>query len=370
MTEIISQSLLFLVASAFLGFVLANPLIEVLKSLGITRRGEYDDTTIIEGRVGKVGTPIMGGALVIMVVAIITILFNWDRRFTWVPMGVMALSALLGGADDLLNIFGHIRRIRKIDHIKRLSRVHKHAYMRAWFKLQIPWTRIKRFFLFIGSRPGKGIQVHEKLFFQLVAGAITAWWLFVKLGPEWERMWIPFVGEVAIGWLLIPLIILVVMATANAVNFADGLDGLAGGTLITSFGGLMIVAWLQGNIYFAVMNATVIGALLAYTYFNVKPAQFEMGDIGSLGLGALLAVMLIAQNRILLLPFFGFIFFLELGSVILQLFWRHFFGRRLFKMSPLHHHLEIKGWLEERIVQRFWILNAIAVFIGIWLSVH
>ncbi len=370
MTEIISQSLLFLVISAVLGFVLANPLIATLKALGITRRGEYDDTTVIEGRVGKIGTPVMGGALVILVVAVITMLFNWDRRFTWVPIGVLLLSATLGGVDDLLNIFGQLRRIRTVKQIKRLSQVHKYWYMRLWFKFQIPWIRMKRFFLFIGSRPGKGVQVHEKLFFQFVAGVITAWWLFVKLGPEWERFWIPFVGELAIGWLLVPLIILVVMATANAVNLADGLDGLAGGTLITSFGGLMIVSWLQGNIFFAILNATVIGALLAYTYFNVKPALFEMGDIGSLGLGALMAVMLIAQNRIFLLPFFGFIFFVELGSVVLQLIWRYFFGKRLFKMSPLHHHLEINGWIEERIVQRFWILNAIAVFIGIWLSVH
>ncbi len=160
------------------------------------------------------------------------------------------------------------------------------------------------------------------------------------------------------------------MATANAVNVADGLDGLAGGTLMTAFGGLAIIAWLEGNTYFAVLNATVVGALLPYTYFNVKPARFQMGDVGSLGLGALLAVMTVAQNRILILPFLGFVFFLELGSVVVQVFSKHILGRRLLKFAPLHHHFEALGWSEEKIVERFWIINALAVALGLWLSLY
>lgn len=368
--EIISESLLYLIVAAVLGFLLANPLISFLKRMGITRQGEYDDTVAIEGRVGKIGTPMMGGILVIGIVLLVTIIFNWDRRFTWVPIGVMMLSALLGGMDDLLNIFGSYRRIRTYAMIKKLSRVHKQWTMRMWFKLTLPWVRIKNFFQLLGSRPGRGIQVHEKLFFQLVAGAVTAYWLFAKLGPEWKLVWVPFGNELDIGWLLIPLVIFIVMATANAVNVADGLDGLAGGTLITAFGGLMIIAWLEGNIFFAVLNATVIGALIPYTYYNVRPARFQMGDIGSLGLGALLAVMTVAQNRMLILPLLGFVFFIELGSVIVQMASRHLLGRRIFKMTPIHHHLEMIGWSEEKIVERFWIINTLAVIVGIWISVH
>ena len=370
MIEIISQSLLFLIISAVLGFVLAPALISLLKQYGITRKGEYDDSLSIKDRAHKIGTPVMGGLLVVIVVTVMTILFNWDRRFTWVPIGVMMFSALLGGLDDLLNIFGSYRRIRPFAMVKKLARVHKHWYMRIWYRIQIPLNTIKGFFRALGSRPGKGVQVHEKLFFQLIAGAVTAWWLFFKLGPEWELIAVPFNGEVSIGWLLIPLVILIVMATANAVNFADGLDGLAGGSLIIAFGGLMIVAWLQGNIFFAVLNGTVVGALLPYTYFNVRPAKFEMGDVGSLGLGALLAVVAVAQNEIMILPFIGFIFFLELASVLIQAFSRYVLGKRVFKMAPLHHHFEFKGWSEEKIVQRFWIIHSLAVIVGIWLSVH
>jgi phospho-N-acetylmuramoyl-pentapeptide-transferase len=368
--EIITQSLLFLLISAALGFLLVKPLILLLRKFDITRRSEFDDALKINQKQEKVGTPIMGGLLVIVVVALITIVFNWDRRFTWVPIGVMVLSAALGGLDDVLNIYGRFRRIRPITLIKRLSKIHKHSYMRLWYKTQLPLSKVKFFFNTIGSRPGRGIQVHEKLLTQLVAGAITAWWLFFKLGPQWQSVWVPFDGEPNIGWLLVPLVILIVMVTANAVNVADGLDGLAGGALITAFGGLLVIAWLEGNIFFAILNATVIGALLPYTYFNIKPAKFQMGDVGSLGLGALLAVMTVAQNRILILPFLGFIFFVELGSVIVQLFSRHVLGKKAFKMAPLHHHLELKGWSEERIVQRFWLLNSIAVLAGLWLSMH
>jgi len=368
--EIITQSLLFLLVSTALGFLLVKPLLKFLKRFKITRRGEHDDYLQKSKRTDKVGTPIMGGIIIIAVVAIVTIIFNWDRRFTWVPVGVMLLAALLGGVDDLLNIFGSYRRIRPIMLIKKLARVHKHWYMRVWYKIQLPIASLKKFFAILGSKPGKGVQVHEKLFLQLVAGAITAYWLFFKLGPQWKFIWVPFNGELDIGWLLIPLVIIIVMATANAVNVADGLDGLAGGALITAFGGLLVISWLEGNIFFSILNATVIGALLPYTYYNIKPAKFQMGDIGSLGLGALLAVMVVAQNRMLILPFLGLIFFLELASVIIQMFSRHVLGKKVFIMAPWHHHLEMKGWSEEKIVQRFWVINLISVFFGLWLSMH
>jgi phospho-N-acetylmuramoyl-pentapeptide-transferase len=368
--EIINQSLFFLIISALLGFILTPVLINLLQRWRIVRTPDQDVMQTISARQSKLGTPVMGGLLVVIVVALVTILFNWDRRFTWVPIGVMAISAFLGGLDDLLNIFGRYRRIRTVARIKKLMRVHRYWSKRIWFALSLPMAHLRRFFYTLGSVPGKGVQVHEKLFFQLIAGAVAAWWLYFKLGPQWQLVWVPFNGELSIGWLLIPIVILIVVATANAVNVADGLDGLAGGSLITGFAGLMIIAWLEGNIFFAILNSTVMGALLAYTYFNVKPARFQMGDVGSLGLGALLAVMTIAQNRILILPLLGFIFFVELASVVIQVFGKHVLGRRIFKLAPLHHHFELLGWSEEKIVERFWIVNGLAVLIGVWLSLH
>ncbi len=368
--EVVTTSFLFLIFSCAASFVFAPWFIRALKSLRITRRTEYDSSMGIVHRQAKAGTPTMGGALVVAVIIGITILFNWVQRFTYVPIGVLGISALLGGADDLLNIFGKRRRVRSVAQTLRLMRVHRHARMRLWYMFTLPWTAFKRFFYVLGSEPGKGIQPHEKIIFQFIAGAVTAWWIYFKLGPEWRTIWVPFNGELHLGAWILPLIVFIVMFTANAVNVADGLDGLSGGTLITAFSALLLLSWIQGIPEFAFLNATVIGALLAYTYFNVRPAQFQMGDIGSLGLGALLAVMVIAQNRILILPLLGFVFFIELASVIVQAFARRILGRRVFKMSPLHHHFEILGWPEEKIVMRFWIINVIAVFVGVWMALY
>ena len=158
------------------------------------------------------------------------------------------------------------------------------------------------------------------------------------------------------------------MFTANAVNIADGLDGLAGGSLIITFAALTLISWVEGRTGFTPLNATVVGALIAYTYFNIKPARFQMGDVGSLGLWALLAINAIAINRTLLIPFLGFIFYVEAVSVIIQVLSRRLVGRRFFKMAPIHHHFEFKGWNEEKIVMRFWIIHAFMCIVGIWIA--
>jgi len=213
-------------------------------------------------------------------------------------------------------------------------------------------------------------MVHEKLSLQFLAGAIVAWWIYFKLGEYWHSVQIPFDGQIFIGWLIIPLVILFVMFTANAVNIADGMDGLAGGALIASFAGLTMISWAEGRPSFTILNATVTGALIAYTYFNIKPARFQMGDVGTLGLGALFAINAIAINKTLLIPVLGFIFYVEAIAVILQVFSRRFLGRRLFKMSPLHHHFEFVGWKEEKIVMRFWLVHAFFVVVGVWMALY
>ena len=234
----------------------------------------------------------------------------------------------------------------------------------------MPWTIFKRATLYIGSHPGKGVHVHEKLVLQFVAGAITAWWIYFKLGEHWRFIHLPFNGLINIGWWIIPLIIFFVMFTANAVNVADGMDGLAGGSLLITFAVLTLLSWLQGYPEITLLNATTVGALIAYTYFNIKPARFQMGDVGSLGLGALLAINTIVLDRMLLLPFLGFIFYMELASVVIQVSGRFILGRRIFRMAPLHHHFELRGWSEEKTVMRFWILHAAVVLLGLWIALY
>ena len=351
-------------------FIWAPLLIKILYKLKITRRSEYDATLNIEERKSKAGVPVMGGLLIIITVAVITMLGNWERKYTYVPIGVMLLSALLGGIDDILHVYGHERRNRKLSQVFTLIRIHKEWKMRLWYIITLPWSLYKRTAVLLSRHPGRGVHVHEKLLLQFVAGAITAWWVYFKLGENWRNISIPFDGFINIGWWIMPLIVLFVMFTANAVNVADGMDGLAGGSLLITFAALTILSWILGYQEIAILNSTVVGALIAYTYFNVKPASFQMGDVGSLGLGALLAINAIVINEMILLPLFGFIFYMELISVIIQIVGRTLFGRRVFKMAPVHYHFELRGWSEEKTAMRFWIIHAAVVLLGLWVALY
>lgn len=358
----------FGLASSVIAFIWAPLLTKILYKFNLTRRNEYDATLALGARKSKYGVPIMGGLLVIMNIALMTFLFNWDRKFTWVPIGVMLIAAFLGGLDDVLNIYGHKRRSRKLDQVFRLIKVHKEWKMRFWYILTLPWSIYKRSSVWLSRHPGKGIHVHEKLLLQFAAGAIIAWWIYVKLGESWKEIWIPLLGHINIGFWIVPLIIFFVVLTANAVNVADGMDGLAGGSLIITFATLTFLSWIEGFQQIAILNSVATGALITYTYFNIKPARFQMGDVGSLGLGSLLAINAIVINKMILLPFLGFIFYLEVASVIIQVFGRYFLGRRIFKMAPIHHHFELRGWSEEKTVMRFWIIHAGFVLLGAWIA--
>jgi phospho-N-acetylmuramoyl-pentapeptide-transferase len=366
--ELLRTAIFYGLLSCAVAFLWTPLLTKLLYKYNITRRSEYDASLGIESRKDKRGVPIMGGLVVILTVAILTMAFNWERKFTWVPIGVMLLAGLLGGLDDVMNIHGKKRRLRKISQTLRLIRVHKDWKQRMWLTLSLPWTAFKRTSLWLGSHPGKGLHVHERLLLQFLAGGVTAWWVYFKLGEHWREIHIPFDGFINIGWWIIPLIIFFVMASANAVNFTDGMDGLAGGSLIITFSALSLLSWIGGYPEIMIVNTMTVGALITYTYFNIKPARFQMGDVGSLGLGALLAINAIVINQMLLLPLLGFIFYLELGSVILQIGGRYILGRRILKMAPLHHHFELRGWSEEKTVMRFWIMHAAVVLCAIWIA--
>src|SRR3989338_4158101 len=204
---LLKTTISYALISCVVAFLWAPILTKLLYKYNITRRSEYDATLEMGERKKKAGVPVMGGLLVIITVAVITYLFNWERSFTWVPIGVMLLSALLGGIDDVLHIYGHTRRSRKLSHVLKLMRVHKEWKMRLWYALTLPWSLFKRTSVWLSRHPGKGVHVHEKLFLQFIAGAITAYWVYFKLGEHWREIFIPFDGYVNIGFWIIPLII-------------------------------------------------------------------------------------------------------------------------------------------------------------------
>lgn len=365
--EILNESVFFFFAALALTAVVSPFLIELLKKWHVARRDERDFSTLIATRKAKVGTPVMGGIAIIFTIVVVTIVFNWHRATTYVPIGAFLLAALLGGTDDLLNIFGlRNRRVRTLRQVWRLAKVHKHWYMRFAYFITLPWHAYKRFFYLLGSHPGKGIQAHEKIVVQFIIGLIVALWLFFKL--EWTSLWLPWLGSINLGVFVIPFIILIVMLMANAVNITDGIDGLAAGTLSIAFGSYFVIALQQGNTEMSFLIATVIGSLAGYLLFNISPALYQMGDVASLGMGVLLATVGFVLNREILLPVIGLVFAVELLSVIFQVFYRVLRGKRFFRMAPLHHHLEHIGWNESRIVMYAWTIGGIMAIVGVWLS--
>ncbi|MBU0975638.1 MAG: phospho-N-acetylmuramoyl-pentapeptide-transferase [Patescibacteria group bacterium] len=364
----INDVIQILILSALISLLISFPIIYFLYKLKIVRLIDKDFTSIIESRRLKVGTPLMGGLIVVIAVLVVNFFLNLNGT-TKVPLVVFCISAMLGAFDDVLNIYGRERSVRSITRTIRLARIHASPIMRIFYVVTLPWAAFRWVFYLLGSNPGKGIQSHEKIIVQILAGAIVGWWIYFATG--WHspgEFWIPGAGSINLGVLIIPFIIFVVVATANAVNITDGMDGLSAGLLLSSFVGFMIVSLILGNVPIALLCASLIGSLAIYLYFNIPPARFQMGDVGSLALGALLAVIAFALDRFLLLPIFGFFFFAEIASVVVQGMARRFLGRRLLKMSPIHHHLEIIGWSEPKIVMRFWILSVFLIVIGVWVS--
>jgi phospho-N-acetylmuramoyl-pentapeptide-transferase len=218
---------------------------------------------------------------------------------------------------------------------------------------------------FFESNPGTGLRAHEKLLIQGLTGGILAIWIFKLYGG---LLWIPFLGTYDIGLWMIPFTIVTFMGTVNAVNISDGMDGLAGGMGVISVMALTVVAFFSGLFSTTLLGTSAVGALTTYMYFNIKPARVQMGDTGSFALGALITILAFSISKPLLLMFAAFPFFLEIGSTILQALSRRIFGRRVLQMAPLHHHFEMIGWNEEKVVVRFWLFSIACALVALWVS--
>ena len=355
----------FILISIVFSLLISFPITNFLYKYNIVRSGEYDDTySQIPTRKEKQGTPIMGGLIIVLTVIIITAITNISRSYTLLPISVLTLCAIIGALDDILNIYGRKRPVRQLRHTIKLALHHAKPIKRVYFMLLTPWSAYKTLFYKFGSRLGSGLHPHEKILVQAFAGGIIAFWVYVKL--DWTLIWLPGGRYLNIGWLVIPFIIILVIFMANAVNITDGMDGLSAGTLISSYMVFMTIAFLMHNNHIAYLCAVTVGALITYTYFNIKPARFEMGDVGSLALGAMLATIAILLHKEVILFFCGMIYIIEIGSVIIQKIYKIYTGKKLFLMTPLHHHLELMGWSEEKVVMRLWVFSIVFALISLW----
>ncbi len=280
----------------------------------------------------KMGTPTMGG-LLIWGSILITVLFSrglsyfgivenslLQRGQVYLPLFMLVTLGVLGAFDDYLNIIG------------------------------------------VGKK--RGLDVMPKILSLLVLATIGALWFYFKLG--YAEISVPFYGTLTLGWWYIPLFMFVIIGTANAVNVTDGLDGLAGGLLVLAFGGFGVLAYVEGLAVLAAFCAVCAGAIAAFLWHNVPPALFFMGDTGALALGGTLGVIAFMNDDVLLLPLIGFVFVIEMLSVIIQLTSKRLRGgKKIFKAAPLHHHFEALEWGESKVTMRLWIIGAFFVFLGL-----
>ncbi|MBR2839816.1 phospho-N-acetylmuramoyl-pentapeptide-transferase [Candidatus Saccharibacteria bacterium] len=268
--------------------------------------------------------PTMAGLIGIVAVTAVTWIFNLDRGQTWLPLVGFLGGALVGVIDDCINIFGT-------------------------------------------GRGAAGLRGPVKFALIIGVGLALGWYFAAKLG--WTSILIPFFGNLEVGIVgMILIFAFAVVATSNAVNISDGLDGLSGGLSMMAYGAFGVIALFQGQIMLFGFCMTVVGWLLSYIWFNVPPARFMMGDTGSFALGAGLGVVAMMTNSFFLLPVIGLPFVVEAGSSLIQLASKKFLHRKIFISAPLHHHLEALGWGEAKIVMRFWIIAGVCAILGIFIA--
>ena len=307
-----------LLSAFLLGLVLGAPYIRALRRfrIGQNIRPEGPQSHYV-----KQGIPTMGGALFIGVTSVlwlfVLLLLPQVQRDvfipqTIVPIGTLIAVGLLGAIDDLVNV-----------------------------------------------RYGFGIRGRHKLVWQLIVGLVAA--IYIQRHFGITGVYIPLVGEWEIGGgFFVALALFTIVAMSNGVNLTDGMDGLAGGTAVFAF---LSVAFIAASIQFpwlTVFCAAMVGAILAFLWFNVHPAEVIMGDTGALALGATLATIALTTGFALLLPVLGIIFVAETVSVVIQVGSFKLRGKRIFRMSPLHNHFELIGWAEEKVTIRFWLIGAVA----------
>jgi len=330
------RAILGVLTALLISFVIGPSMI---RRLSVKQIGQHIRDDGPESHFSKAGTPTMGGALIIVAICISTLLWaDLSNRYIWVVLVTTFAFGVIGFYDD------YIKLVR---------------------------------------RDPNGLKARYKYFWQSVVGLVVAIFLFkTAVTPSETTLIVPFFKgvEIQLGWLFIPLTYFVIVGTSNAVNLTDGLDGLAILPTVLVGGALGLFAFLTGNIKLSsyllipyvpgvgevvIFAGAIAGAGLGFLWFNTYPAQVFMGDVGALALGAALGVVAVVVRQELVLVIMGGVFVVETISVILQVASFKLTGKRIFRMAPLHHHYELKGWPEPRVIVRFWIITVILVLIGL-----
>ncbi len=328
-----------------LAVIWGPPLIALLK------RNRIGQVIRIEGpseHQAKMGTPTMGGFMIIVPVVVITLAANLVQILSSTTVG-QSLLASLG--------------------VARQQFVGRSLFVPLFALLAFGLFGALDDYLSVRPRHAeRGLPARKQWPIQIIIASIIA--LVLHYGANVSSVALPGVRQkIDIGVLWIPVAIFIVIGSANAVNLTDGLDGLAGTCGAVAFAAYAVIAFLQGQGWLATFCFTMVGAILAFLWFNAHPAEMFMGGTGSMALGGTLATVALMTGQWLLLPIVGIIFVAEAGTVILQVaYFKRTHGKRLFKMSPLHNHFVLLGWSETHITQRFWLIGILGAMFGIALA--
>jgi len=303
--------------------IIGRPIITFLRLKKVGKKVRLE----LEKHQGKAGTPTMGGIMICLSVVVITLVFNTAGRLSMLlPVTVLIAAGALGAIDDRMNLVGG-----------------KQSGMTARFKFA--WLSV------FGWLAALVLHLPE------------------PFGLALHHMYIPFFGRFDIGWVYVPIAAFSIIGMANAVNLTDGLDTLAAGTAAIAFCAYGIIAYRQGQVGVVAFCFTMVGSLAGFLWFNAHPAQVIMGDTGALAIGAALATAAFMTGQWLLLPVVGAVFVAETVSVMIQVsYFKMTKGKRIFKMTPLHHHFELLGWSETQVTMRFWIAGMMAGLLGVALA--
>jgi len=271
----------------------------------------------------KENTPTMGGILFWLTTAVVTLSMNLSRSQTWLPLFALVAAGMVGALDDLMNIRG------------------------------------------MGPNRG-GLRFRWKLLLYTLIAAVGAWWFFFKLG--WSVITLPVLGPVEIGIWYVPLFVIVLVFTTFSANETDGLDGLLSGTALSCLAAFAVIALVQGKTELAAFCGTLLGAVMAFLWFNVYPARFFMGDTGAMSLGMILGILAFLTDTVVFLPIIAGVLYLEGLSAVIQIASKKLRkGKKVFLSAPFHHHLEAIGWPEPKVTMRFWIVSAMMSMIGLFI---
>ena len=318
-----------------------------------------------ESHLKKSGTPTMGGMVILLVVFLVTFIFNRSISQTIFPLFVISLSGLFGIIEDLTKIavkngyeFFKFNPSNNF-FIKSIKRFLNFVFGK-------PAELFVEFWRILGSKQERGLQSYQKFLIQAGIASFVSYWTYFKLG--WDYIWFPLVGDITVGYLYPVFIFLIFFLVLNSVAITDGLDGLVGGLALISFTAFWVICSILNYNSLSSFCATFIGCLIVFLYYNVYPARIFMGNVGSHILGAALALIPILLHREILIFIIYLVFLVDGVSSPIQSMFYKLTKKRIFLMSPLHHHFELKGWPETKVTVRFWIFGIIFALVGIFIS--